>query len=104
MSVCGTPAGYDRHIKAKEAIDEPCRIAYNARRRAQDQADRAGAWRPKRMTPAEYLHELEFLLQCGEGEHAILTALDTDKSTLERRLSRYKRLDLIPRIFNYVEQ
>lgn len=31
LAPCGTPAAYDRHVRNGEPVDDPCRLAHNAR-------------------------------------------------------------------------
>ena len=52
---------------------------------------------------AALIEEVEFLVRCGVGEAAILSALGyTAKPlALKRRLMRIDRHDLIPRIFEW---
>lgn len=49
------------------------------------------------------IEEIEFLLSCGVGEAAILqaTGYTHNPDALQRRLTRAKRHDLIPRIFEW---
>lgn len=93
---CGTPAAYKRHYANKEPVCDPCRTAQNIKRTKQrKQTPRA----PKPST-TETIQEIEHLLMCGEGEHAILKATGYKPDTLERLLHRAGRKDLIPRIFH----
>lgn len=101
---CGEFRGAKRHGRRGEQNCDPCRTAYTAHERARRAALRASAGKPTRTQSAEQstqaiIEEIEFFLQCGEGEHAILTALETTQTTLKRRLHRAKRADLMPRIF-----
>ena len=50
---------------------------------------------------AAMIAEIEYLLTCGEGEHAITRAFGIKPDSLERRLYRAGRPDLIPRIFEH---
>jgi hypothetical protein len=47
------------------------------------------------------IQEIEFLLMCDVGEHAIAQALNVKARSLERKLHRIGRTDLIPRIFSH---
>ena len=92
---CGTRAAYKRGCRC-----EPCKQDqrnYDAERR------KAQGITP-RIPEHEIINEIEFLLMCGEGEHAITRALNTTPQALQRRLHRAKRHDLIPRIFEPTEQ
>lgn len=52
---------------------------------------------------AALIEEAEFLVRCGVGESAILSALGYAGKPLglKRRLERSERADLIPRIFEW---
>jgi hypothetical protein len=103
---CGEFRGAKRHGRRGEQNCNPCRTAYTAHERARRAARRKEAGKPTRTQAAEQntqtiIEEIEFFLQCGEGEHAILTALNTTTHTLKRRLHRAGRADLITRIFEW---
>jgi hypothetical protein len=92
LKPCGTHAAYKRGCRC-----QPCTAAFHTYR-----ADhRAATGTKQRLTEAEYIDEIVFLLNCGEGEHAILRALGTSQDAIERRLHRAKRRDLINRIFEW---
>lgn len=101
---CGEFRGAKRHGRRGEQNCDPCRTAYTAHERARKAKRREDAGKPSMAQASAQrtqaiIEEIEFFLQCGEGEHAILTALNTTESTLKRRLQRVKRTDLMPRIF-----
>lgn len=95
--ICGTHKGYRKHYRQGEERCRPCVDAFNAYHRTY----RAG--REHAMTLEELTAEVEWQLSCAQGEHAILRALGYTKNpaTLERRLARAKRHDLIPKIFQW---
>jgi hypothetical protein len=43
LAPCGTPAAYDRHIRKKEPIDQPCRDAHARQKREREALKRAAA-------------------------------------------------------------
>jgi hypothetical protein len=73
----------------------------HARERAQTARRQKGI--PERISNADFIEELEFLLNAGEGEKRILEALGYQgrAHTLHQRLYRTKRHDLATRIFGY---
>jgi len=94
---CGTPKGMRRHYRKDETACPPCRAADVQRKRN----DRLKTNGEPRMTGAEIAAEIEFFLRCGEGTHAILTALGYAKNPhgLRQRLSYHKRQDLNQALF-----
>ena len=104
---CGTYPGYSIHRRRGEDMCPPCRTAQRAydaeRRKAKPKPPKPPKPAPADPAPtgAEILiTEIEFLLMCGEGEHGITRALGYDKpKTLQRRLHRNNRPDLIQRVF-----
>lgn len=48
-----------------------------------------------------FVKEIEFLLMCDVGEAAMTQAFGVKARSLERRLHRAGRPDLIPRVFAY---
>jgi hypothetical protein len=99
LKPCGTLAAYKRHIARKEPVDPDCAEA--SRTYAAERRRLTGKPTRVTLTETEYIEEIVFLLNCGEGEHAILQALGTRQDALERRLHRAKRRDLIHRIFEW---
>lgn len=95
---CGTPAAFRRHKRRGEDPCEPCTTAH----RAADAARRRSEGVPARTTTEDLIQEIQFLLNAGEGEHRILTALGYQDrpNTLKSRLYRANRHDLITQIFN----
>jgi len=73
LQPCGTPAAYRRHQRANQTPCEPCTDAYRAAK--EKQRRRQGIQPRNTLTTDELVHEIRFLLQCGEGEHRILQAI-----------------------------
>ena len=100
LKPCGTPAAYKRHYTRGEPVDEACRQANNEyatnKRRAKGSQPR-----PTTIDAQNVIEEIVFLLNCGEGEHAILQATGRQPKTIKRLLHRANRADLIPRIFQH---
>lgn len=103
---CGTFPGYSRHTRKGEAACPACikaRAEYDAKRRPRKTPPKPASTQDPAPTRAEILEaETEFLLMCGEGEHAVVKALGYDKPrSLKRQLARNGQHHLIPRIFSY---
>lgn len=100
-SECGTQNGYRLHSRRSE---HQCADCLEANRIYKKQ------WRidgtEKAMTNEEIAAEVEHLLRLNQGSHTILKALGytNNPGTLERRLQRAKRKDLIPRLFHMQDQ
>ena len=96
---CGTPAAVKRHRYHGEPVCETCK--QGDRDRAETRRRQNGI--PERPTTQNIIEEIQFLLSCGEGEHAILKATGyTGKPTaLQTRLQRAKRSDLTAQIFGW---
>lgn len=92
--ICGTPKGYRRHYKNGEERCRPCLDSY-----AEHCRERRGL--DAKMKPAETIAEIEWLLSLNQGEHYILKALGYthNPASLERRLGRHGRHDLVRRLF-----
>ena len=103
LQPCGTRAAYRRHKNHGEPIDQACQHArdtyYNTLRKNPRRTHTRTRPEP-RPTNTETIAEIEHLLMCGEGEHAILKATGYTAQTLERKLHRAGRADLIPRILH----
>lgn len=102
--VCGEYRGVRRHQRRGQQLCPPCQNAFTTYNRARKDKAREALGKPTRAEESHantrtIIEEIEFFLQCGEGEHAILRALRTTQPTLKRRLQRAKRTDLMPRIF-----
>ena len=100
LQPCGTPAAARRHRRRKETLDRACLDAESTDRYQRRQKNP----RPTIPTNTEIIDEVVFLLQCGEGEHAILKALNTTHTALHQRLYRAGRTDLNQRLFNHTDQ
>jgi len=98
---CGTRAAYKRHYKNGEPPCDPC---VQANRDATNERNRANGTKT-RTTIDDLIEDITFLLNCGEGEHAILkaTGYTTHPHSLRDRLQRHGRLDLYNRITNHYE-
>lgn len=106
---CGSYRGYSRHRHRGEDPCTDCKQAASAHDRAR--RARIASERPKpdpvvdddpAPSRAEILTaEIEFLLACGEGEHAITSAFGIKPLSLQRKLHRLGRADLIPRVFEH---
>ena len=98
LKPCGTNAAYQRHRRRNEHC-ETCLTA----QRDRDQANRRAKGIPPRLTNAEFISELEFLISCGEGEQRILKALGYENRlhALHQRLYRTNRHDLAQQIFGW---
>lgn len=98
---CGTQKGYRTHSRRGEHQCPDCAEANRIYKKT---------WRidgtEKAMTNEEIAAEVEHLLRLNQGSHTILKALGytTNPTTLERRLQRAKRPDLIPRLFHMQDQ
>lgn len=95
---CGEYAGLRRHERRGETPCEPCKQG----RRERDNARRRAKGIPSReetVRASVLIEEIEFLIQCGEGEHRILQATGLKQATIERQLDRHKRRDLYHAIF-----
>ena len=95
---CGTPAAVKRHRYRGEPVCDTCKQGERARTSAASQAKGT-----KRLTNAEFIEELTFLINAGEGQHRILTALgyQNKPDALHQRLYRAKRHDLTAQIFGW---
>ena len=95
---CGTAAAIKRHRYHSEPVCDVCKQGERARTSAASQAKGT-----KRLTNAEFIEELTFLINAGEGQHRILTALgyQNKPDALHQRLYRAKRHDLTAQIFGW---
>lgn len=82
---CGTTTGYDRHAKRGEYKCQPCRTAESIRKR------KYSKYATPKPTAADIAEEIRFFLRCGEGTHAILTAVGYAHSpkNLKARLKKH---------------
>lgn len=96
---CGTRASFKRGCRCEPCADAS--RAYTAGYRA-----KAGIRPRTSMTTQEIIHEIEFLLNAGEGTHRIITALGYlgKEQSLKSRLYRAGRTDLTNRILRMEEQ
>jgi len=109
---CGEYAGYRRHRHRGQHPCTPCAQAaadYDRARRAHTRKPRPPKPQPveedPKPTPDEIrATEIEFLLGCGEGEHAIAKALGVKPDSLRRQLHRDGNAHLIPQVFAYAEE
>jgi hypothetical protein len=95
---CGTRAAYKRHYAHGEAPCDPC---IQANRDVTNERNRANGIQ-NRTTIDDLIEDIVFLLNCGEGEHAILKATGylARPTSLRDRLQRHGRVDLYNRITN----
>jgi hypothetical protein len=105
---CGEPAGHRRHRNRGEKPCDPCRLANQAAENERRRARRAGIpptirerWDyagPKPTATQAFLDEVAFLVDAGQGWHAITRALNTTPAALARRLTKHGRYDLTTRL------
>lgn len=98
LKPCGTYAAYRRHHATGEPVCEPCATAnreYRANLRRQNGIN-------ANTTINDLIEDITFLLNAGEGEHAILKAIGYvgREKSLQVRLQRHGRNDLYNRVFN----
>lgn len=94
--ICGTMQGYRKHQRLHEKRCTPCQQAalYNRTGRIE-----------KAMNDQEIAEEIDHLLKLSQGQHTILQALGNPrKDSLQRRLYKANRPDLIPRLFHMQDQ
>jgi hypothetical protein len=103
LQPCGTEAAFKRHQAHGEPPCDTCTDGYRQHARERAQTARRAKGIPERISNEDFIAELEFLLNAGEGEKRILEALGYTgrPHTLHQRLYRTKRHDLATRIFGY---
>ncbi|MFE4229160.1 hypothetical protein ACFRJ8_14875 [Arthrobacter sp. NPDC056886] len=98
LKPCGTYAAYRRHHQAGEPPCEPCTTANREYRANLRRANGINA----NTKAADLIEDITFLLNAGEGEHAILkaTGYTNNPASLQRRLQKHGRNDLYNRVVN----
>jgi hypothetical protein len=97
---CGTVAAERRHRRNNEPVCDPCRHAATKQRRKYFPETTAPR---NHLTTPEFIEEVRFLINCGEGEHAILTALGYQgrEKTFQGRLRKAGHQDLNIQLFGW---
>jgi hypothetical protein len=98
---CGTVAAERRHRRNKEPVCDPCRQAATKQRRKYFPEPTTTT--RNHLTTPEFIEEVRFLINCGEGEHAILTALGYQgrEKTFQGRLRKAGHQDLNIQLFGW---
>jgi hypothetical protein len=100
LQPCGTVAADRRHRRNGEPVCDPCRKAATQERKKY----MPEPTHPRNtLTTPEIIEEVRFLLNCGEGEHAILTALGYvgREKTLQCRLRKAGHQNLNVQLFGW---
>jgi hypothetical protein len=98
LKPCGTASAYKRHHARGEPVDEACKEAH----RQEDAQRRQTKGITPRIPTPDLIEDITFLLNAGEGEHAILkaTGYTGRHKALKARLQKHGQTHLYHRITN----